>query len=123
MGRRYRRRGSNRIVSVVGDVVHIASRLPWWGALLTGILSYIFIAIVLGGYIEGHIAAQAGSKFYALTEARFGRLVHVCNWVGIACFIAGLFFAVRNYLISKLARSNEKSIVTILSKLIGRSID
>jgi cytosine/uracil/thiamine/allantoin permease len=110
-------------VSVVGDVVHIASRLSWWGALLTGILSYILIAIVLGGYIEGHIAAQTGSKFHALTEARFGRLVHVCNWVGIACFIAGLFFAVRNYFISKQARSSEKGIVTILSKLIGRSID
>ena len=100
MGRRYRRRRSNSIVSIVADVVHIASRLPWWGALLTGIASYILVAVILGGYIEGHIASQAGSKFHVITEARFGRLVHVCNWVGIACFIAGLFFAVRNYFVS-----------------------
>lgn len=123
MGRRYRRRRSNSIASIVADVVHIASRLPWWGALLTGIASYILVAIVLGGYIEGHIASQEGSKFYALTEARFGRLVHVCNWVGIACFIAGLFFAVRNYFVSSYARNNEKGIVAIISKLIGRSLD
>lgn len=123
MGRRYRRRRSNSIVSIVADVVHIASSLPWWGALLAGIASYILVAIVLGGYIEGHIASQVGSKFYALIEVRFDRLVHVCNWVGIACFIAGLFFAIRNYFVSSYARNNEKGIVAILSKLIGRSLD
>jgi len=123
MGRRYRRRSSSSIVSVVADVVHIASRLPWWGALLTGIISYCLISVLLGGYIDNHIAAQAGSKFYSITEARFGRLSHVCNWVGIACFIAGLFFSIRNHLIHQQARTSEKSIVTILSKLIGRSID
>lgn len=123
MGKRYRRRRSNNIVSVIPDIVHIASRLPWWGALLTGILSYFLIAIVLSGYIEGHLASQAGSKFYGIIETRYGRLVHVCNWVGIACFIAGLFFAIRNYFVFNRASSNEKGIVAFLSKLIGRSID
>ncbi len=123
MGKSYRRRRSNNIVSVIPDIVHIASRLPWWGALLTGILSYFLIAIVLSGYIEGYIASQAGSKFYGVIETRYGRLVHVCNWVGIACFIAGLFFAIRNYFVFNRASSNEKGIVAFLSKLIGRSID
>lgn len=123
MGRRYRRRRSNSIVSVIPDIVHIASRLPWWGALLTGVISYFLIAILLGGYIEGHIASQAGSKFHVIIEARYGRLVHVCNWVGIACFVVGLFFAIRNYFFSNRVTSNEKSIVAFLSKLIGRSID
>jgi hypothetical protein len=123
MGRRYRKRRSNSIVSVVSDVVHIASRLPWWGALLTGLTSYFFIAIILAGYIESQIASQAGSNFYAITEARFGRLVRVCNWVGIACLIVGVFFAVRNYFVSVQAKSNEKSIVSIISKLLGRCID
>lgn len=123
MGRTYRRRRSNSIISIVDDVVHIASRLPWWGALLTGIVSYILIAIFLGGYIEGRIASQAGSKLHVLIEARFGRLIHVCNWVGMACFVAGLFFAARNYFVSSYARRNEKSIVTVVSKLIGRSFD
>jgi uncharacterized membrane protein YczE len=123
MGRGYRRRRSNSIASVIPDVVHIASRLPWWGALLTAVISYLLIAIILGGYIDGNIASQAGNKFYVVIESRFGRLVHVCNWVGIACFIAGLFFAVRNYFVSNLASGSEKGIVAFLSKLIGRSID
>lgn len=123
MGRGYRRRRSNSIASVIPDVVHIASGLPWWGALLTGVISYLLIAIIFGGYIEDNIASQAGNKFYVVIEARFGRLVHVCNWVGIACLIAGLFFAVRNYFVSNLASDSEKGIVAFLSKLIGRSID
>lgn len=123
MGRRYRRRRSNSIVSVIPDIVHIASRLPWWGALLTGIISYFLIVILLGGYIEGHIASQAGSKFHVIIEARYGRLVNICNWVGIASFVVGLFFAIRNYFVSNRATSDEKGIVTFISKLIGRSID
>lgn len=123
MGRRYRRRRSNSIVSVIPDIVHIASRLPWWGALLTGIASYFLIAILFAGFIEEHIASQAGSQFHVIIEARYGRLVHVCNWVGIACFVIGLFFAIRNYFVSISSTSNEKGIVTFLAKLIGRSID
>jgi hypothetical protein len=123
MGRKYRRKRSNSIVSVISDIVHIASRLPWWGALLTGIISYFLIAILLGGYIDGHIASQVGSKFYVVIEARYGRLVHVCNWVGIAGFVVGLFFAIRNYFVSSRATRNEKGIVSFLSKLIGRSIN
>lgn len=123
MGRMYRRRRSNSIVSVIPDIVHIASRLPWWGALLTGIVSYFLIAILFAGYIEGHIASQAGSQFHVIIEARYGRLVHVCNWVGIACFVIGLFFAIRNYFVSISSTSNEKGIVAFLAKLIGRSID
>lgn len=122
MGRRYRRK-RNGIRSVVGDVVDTASRLPWWGALLVGIASYILIALVLGGFIEGQMALQVDNKFHALTEVRLGRLVYVCSWVGIACLIAGFFFAIRNYFIAKQARKSEKSIVAILSKLLGRSID
>jgi hypothetical protein len=123
MGRRYRRRRSNSIVSVIPDVVHIASRLPWWGALLTGISSYLLIAVFIGGYIESHIASQAGSVYHTAIELRYGRLVHACNWVGIACFFIGLFFAVRNYYVFSRASSNEKGIVTFISKLIGRNID
>ena len=122
MVRRYRRR-SNSIISVVPDVVRLASRLPWWGALLAGVLAYVVIAVLLGGYLEGQIASQAGSKFYAIIEARYGRMIRMCHWVGIACFVAGVFFAVRNYFYVPRARSGEKRVVTFLSKLIGRSLD
>ena len=119
MGRGYRKRRSNSIVSIVSDVVHVASRMPWWGALLVGFVAHVLIAIVLGGYIEGHIASQAGSQFHAVLEARFGRLVHVCDWVGIACLAVGLFFGVRNFFVHNYAGRGEKGIVTIVSKLLG----
>src|SRR5690606_29920834 len=51
MGRRYRRR--NSLGSVVVDIVRIASRLPWWGALLVGLMGYLAIYVGLGGYLEG----------------------------------------------------------------------
>lgn len=122
MGRRYRRRKNNSIISIVPDIVHIASRLPWWGALLTGVIAYILIAFVLGGYLESHLASQEGKVFYGALEARFGRMAQICDWVGIACFIAGLFFAIRNYFVARHARRSEKSIVTIVSKFLGRSL-
>ncbi|MCW8885270.1 MAG: hypothetical protein OQK12_08430 [Motiliproteus sp.] len=122
MDRRYRRR-NNSITSIVSDVVQTASKLPWWGALLTGFLAYVLVSIILGGYIESHIAAQEGSKFYPILQVRFGRLVQVCEWVGIACILAGIFFAVRNYYVSPRAARTEKSAVTIISKMLGRSLD
>lgn len=124
MGRRYKRKGSsNSIVSIVGDVVHVASRLSWWGALLAGFLAYILVSLVLGGYLESHIAAQEGSKFYLLMKARFGRLVQVCDWVGIACVFVGVFFSIRNYYFTQRAGRTEKKAVTILSKIFGRGLD
>ena len=117
------RRKKNGITSVVSDVVSITSGLSWWGALLVGITSYILISFVLVGYIEGIIASQASSHIHLLTAVRLSHLVLVCNWVGFACLFVGLFFAVRNYFVSKHANRNERSIVTILAKLLGRDFD
>jgi len=122
MGRRYRRR-NNSITSIVSDVVYIAAKLPWWGALLTGMFSYIAIYLMLGGYIESQLAAQEGSKLYPIIEVRLIRIVRVCEWVGIACFLVGVFFSIRNFFVSKQARYTEKSIVTIVSKILGRNLD
>lgn len=122
MARRYRKKHNN-LASIVADVAHVASQLPWWGSLLIGVIAYLLMAHALCGYFENLIADQANSTFSALIETRLGRLVNLCNWVGIACFFAGLFFAVRNYLITRKAQSTEKSIVTTLSKIIGRSVD
>ena len=64
-----------------------------------------------------------GNQFLPIVEIRLGRIIHVLNWVGIACFIVGLFFSIRNYFINQQAQENEKSIVSILSKIISRYID
>ncbi len=122
MGRR-NRSSTNSIVALVGDAVYIASRLPWWGALLTGIVFFVLISVVLGGYIESEIAAQATSKFHWLTQARFGRLVDVCEWAGTACFIGGVFFAIRNYILDNPVQRTERGLVTIVSKFLGRYLN
>ncbi|GAA5135344.1 hypothetical protein GCM10025767_13020 [Thalassotalea piscium] len=51
------------------------------------------------------------------------RRVHWLEYLGIVSGIVGLFFTFRNYFISAYARSGERSVVNILSRIIGRSID
>ncbi|WP_133539781.1 hypothetical protein [Thiopseudomonas denitrificans] len=122
MGRRYRRRRNN-LGSVVTDVVRVASRLPWWGALLVGIFAYLVIHIGLGGYLEGQLAAQTGSQFYPILEVRNGRFIRLASWVGHACLLAGAFFAIRNHFFGANAQRTEKGIVGVVARILGRSID
>lgn len=121
MGRRYRRR--NSLGSVVTDVVRVAARLPWWGALLVGFLAYLVISIGLGGYLEGKLAAQEGSQFYLVLQARFGRLIRLTDWVGYASLVVGAFFAIRNHFFGANAQNTEKGIVGVVARILGRSID
>lgn len=121
MGRRYRRR--NSLGSVVTDVVRVAARLPWWGALLVGFLAYLVISIGLGGYLEGKLAVQEGSQFYPVLQARFGRLIRLTDWVGYASMVVGAFFAIRNHFFGANAQNTEKGIVGVVARILGRSID
>lgn len=123
MPRRYRKRNKNRLSSVVADVAHMASRLPWWGAFLMGVASYLLIAHGLAGYIESLTAAQKGNLLYPVIESRNGRLVSACRWVGVSCFLVGVFFAVRNYFDHAGAGTSEKGMVAVLAKLLGRTVD
>jgi len=83
----------------------------------------LIISIALGGYLETQLAAQEGSRFYPVIEARYSRFIRVTDWVGHACLFAGAFFAIRNYFFGANAQRTEKGIVSMLSKLFGRSID
>ncbi len=67
--------------------------------------------------------AQKGSQFYPLIEIKFGKFIHVCEWVGLACLLVGVFFAIRNYFSHKHVSGKEKGAVTIISKVLGRSLD
>lgn len=121
MGRRYRKK--NNLGSVVTDVVRVASRLPWWGALLVGFLAYLVIYVGLGGYLGSQLAAQEGSQFYPILEARFGRFIRVTAWVGHACLLVGAFFAIRNHFFGPNAQRAEKGIVGVVARILGRSVD
>ena len=123
MGRRYRRKRNKGITSVVKDVVHISSQLPWWGALLAGLISYIFLAFVLVGYFEANITVSKDRSVFPIVEARLGKLIRISEWVGIACGLVGIFFSIRNYFFQNKATRTEKRIVTIISKILGRGLD
>ncbi len=60
---------------------------------------------------------------YPILEAAFARRLHWLQWVGIATGLIGLYFAVRNYHLGSNARREECSLVSLISKLLGRSID
>ena len=123
MRRKYRRRRKNSITSIVGDVTHIASKLSWWGALLIGFLSYLLLSVFIPHYYNSQITALEGNQFLPIVEIRLGRIIYICNWVGITCFIVGLFFSVRNYFINQHAQKREQSVVSILPKIISRYIE
>lgn len=108
---------------MVFDIAEIASKLSWWGALLTGVISYLVIAIFLAGYLESNLATQEGNMFFPAISFRLEWLVRGCHWVGNACLIVGIFFAIRNSVVTSRVYRTEKSIVSILAKFIGRGID
>ena len=121
MGRRYRRRSAAS--SIISDTVYIGSKLPWWGAITFGLVTFILFYFVAPAWLESKLAAQESSRFYPMLEATFGRRIHWFEWVGIACGLVGLFFGVRNYLLPNQAGSKERGIVALLSKLFSRGLD
>ena len=125
MGRRYRRRKrSNSLSGVVAEVVKAAARLPWWGALSLGLISYFVVSVGVGGFVESRLAAQeVGSIGHAVLGPRLGKIIRVTEWIGRACIIAACFFAIRNYFWGTTAGRTEKGAVNFISKIIGRNID
>lgn len=121
MGRRYNRRSSAS--SIIGDIVFIASRLPWWGALLLGLITgsifYFFIPL----WLELELQKGSSNRFFMPVEAWYSRHINKFQWVGTACGIIGVFFAIRNYFVQRNAGYHERSFVGLLSKILGRNID
>ncbi|GGP73967.1 hypothetical protein GCM10009347_42740 [Shewanella algicola] len=121
MGRRYRRR--SHAGQIISDSAFIGSRLPWWGALLFGLVTFVLLYFIIPSWLEAKIAADAGSRIYPALEALFGRRIHIFEWLGIVCGLIGLFFCVRNYLVIEKGSVRERGIVVMLAKLLGRHID
>lgn len=119
--RHYRR--SRRASSVVSDVAYIGSRVGWQGALLLGVVSFGLFYFVLPAWIGSLMAERQNSTLYPMLEAVFERRVHWLQWIGIACGLVGLFFSLRNYYYGNTAGRDERILVSLLAKLLGRSID
>jgi len=121
--RRYRRRSSTSGAAIVSDVISAANRAPWWAALLLGVLPWLIFALALPAWIEHQQAALEGNPFRAMIAPWFERRMHWLGWIGNACLVAGLFFAVRNYLWQKPLDRNERGLVAFLARLLGRNLD
>lgn len=120
MGRRYRRRSSpNEIIS---DTVFIGSRLPWWGALLFGILTFVIFYFIIPAWLDSKLASQPDNIFHPMLEAVFGRRIHWSERIGIACGLVGLFFCIRNYILLSRAGYQERGLVGILARMFGRDL-
>lgn len=94
--RRYRRR-RNGLGSVVTDTAHIGAKLSPIGALVFGSVLFIVFYWLIPGWLETKAATLEGNMFAPAIEALSGRRVHLFQWVGIACGLVGLYFAVRNH--------------------------
>ncbi|WP_298942732.1 hypothetical protein [uncultured Psychromonas sp.] len=117
MGRRYRKR-----TSIVSDTVVIGSRLPWWGALIFGSLSFVLFYFIIPSWLEAKLATESQNMFYPLLEAFFGRRIHWFKWTGIACGLIGLFFCIRNYFFNNSAEYSERTIVGFFARMFGRDL-
>jgi len=98
MGRRYRRRKS-AAGSIIGDSAYIGSRLPWWGALFFGLLSFLLFYFAIPYWLEAHLLERQESMFYPALEQILGRRIHWFRWIGFTCALIGAFFGIRNYLV------------------------
>lgn len=122
--RRYRRRSSTSGAAIVGDVVAAAGRAPWWAALMLGIVPWVIFAFAMPAWIEHQQSALHDNMFREMVAQMFDRRVHWLKWIGNACLIAGLFFAVRKYFCQQPPLSrNERGLVAFLSRILGRGMD
>lgn len=121
--RRYRRRNSTSGAAIVGDVVSAANRSPWWAALQLGIVPWVIFAFMLPAWIEHQQAALEGNMFSQMVDQVFARRIHWLIWIGNACLIAGVFFAIKNYFWQQPLGRDECGLVALVSRLIGRGID
>lgn len=121
MGRRYRRRSNAS--QIISDSVVIGSRLPWYGALLFGLISFLIFYYVVPDWLESRINAAQGAIIYPALEVMYGRGIRLFHYLGIATGAIGLFFTVCNYFILSSTNRSENHIVALLARLIGRQLD
>jgi drug/metabolite transporter (DMT)-like permease len=92
-------------------------------ALLLGAFAFSLFYFLLPAWIASLISERQNSTFYPMLQTLLARRVHWLQWVGIACGLVGLFFAFRNYYFGNTAGRGERSVVSLLARLLGRSLD
>jgi len=121
MGRRFRKR--SKASKMVSDVTYISARLPWWLALLFGLILFLIFYYGFPAYLLSALEENSQSKMAPAIEAIFARRIHWFQWLGVAFGLVGSFFAVRNFAFQQSAGRSEQGIVSLLAKIIARKID
>jgi hypothetical protein len=120
--RNYRRKSP--AAEILSDIVSIANYLPWAWCIVLGVASFAFfkwvIPAALGLYINSTLD---GNQFKSIAEVIILRKAHWLHWLGYACLIASIYFAVRNYFnMGSLSHQGEKD-TSLISRIIAKLID
>lgn len=121
MGYRRRRRSDASII--LSETNYVASRLPWWGALVLGSALYITFSFLTPIWLESKLFEGRESIVYPFVEAIAQRHIDKFNWLGIACELIGVYYAARNYVYGLSASRSERNLVGFLARCFARNLD
>lgn len=120
MGRRYSR---SRSSSVIRDVLDILANSSWYMSLVWGLVFFTLFYYLIPDWLQANIDSNSGNKFFPAIEITIGRRIHWVKWIGVVAGLISIYFAARNYFVHNKPGRDEKSLVTLISKLLGRRID
>ncbi len=121
MGRRYKRR--SHASQIISDSVFIGSRLPWYGAFLFGLFTFLIFYYAFPYWLESRLNAAQGAVSYSGLEVMYARGIRLFHYIGIATGAVGLFFTVRNYFVLSSTKRSDNRVIALLARLIGRNFD
>jgi len=125
--RRYQRRSSDSLESVVDDSAYIAARFGPVGALTTGVVGftvfYALLPVALLAWVDANKAKLVGpaATVFAniLDQVVLQRFINPCQWAGIAILLACCAIAAWKALLSDELTSAELAETCWLAKLLS----
>lgn len=104
-----RKKRKSAASSIVSDTADMASKLPWWGALLVGIGAFLVLYHIVPWWMESRLSARSESPMYGALEIVFSLRARLFEWLGVACGLLGVYFSVRNIFFGIKVSKREKT--------------
>jgi hypothetical protein len=117
------RRRRSDVAQVVGDAAYISNKLPWWGAALLGVFSFVLFYWLLPWWINSRIETLGTSTLRPAVETILGRRIHWSQYVAIALALVCAFFAVRNYFRADRLKYPQLKDASFFSRLLAKVLD
>ncbi len=96
--------------------------MSWWGALLLGTALFVILYILLPLWLESKSVQTSGSVMSPIFDTVYNKHIQKFQWAGIACFLIGIFFSIRNYLVLTQADYKERGFVRTIAKIIANML-